>query len=313
MRSTQLRTGWGALVATLVDSEGQGVRAQILLECVAREPWIQACGLWRRETDPESWTCVLVRGLPEQLHDVNFIEEVAAGRTPPDLVPGRGVLLSGQAAGALALTYAGTPESEFDLDLVAGLLHVTRLIDAAEQGQRSARGEAFVPALPRSPAQPIRDRRAPLDCEPAALLEAICRSGSEVCPSRIRCELDLETGLEKCRLPIPAQEFVHAVESLVSNAQDVLEHKQAGGLIRVSLRRTRGDYVLVTVEDNGPGLPKEILDGLKRRGPEDLPGPGLGLAVTWGIALSAGGCLRVAESSAHGTRLEILLPVARHG
>ena len=149
MRSTQLRTGWGTLVQRLVTSEGQGVRARILLECVGREPWVQACGLWQREIGPDSWSCLLVRGSPELLHDRDFLEEVAAGRRPSDFVPGRGVLLSGQAPGALALTYAGAPESEFELDLLSGLLHVVRLTDAAERGQHPARGEAFVPALPR--------------------------------------------------------------------------------------------------------------------------------------------------------------------
>jgi len=309
MRSTQIRTGWSALVQELLDSEGEGVRARILLECVARESWVQACGLWRRETSSDSWTCILMRGLPELLHGGDFLEEVAAGRTPADFVPGRGVLLSGQAAGALALTYAGTPDSEFELDLVSGLLQVLRLIDAAEQSQRPARDESFVPALPHSPHRAEAGPRDARDCRPAALLEALCHSDSELCcRSRILLELDLEPGLDSCRIPIPGQEFEEAVSSLVSNAREVLEHRQQGGRIRVSLRRTLGAELLLTVEDNGPGLPQEILEALRTSGPEELPGPGLGLAVCWGIALSAGGRLQVPASSGHGTRFEILIP-----
>src|SRR5690349_17851598 len=130
MGMTHLRTIWSTLVQSLVDAEGQGVRARILLEDVARESWVEACGLWRRESGADSWTCLLVRGSPARLHDRDFLEEVAAGRKPHDFVPGRGVLIAGQSAGALALTYAGSPESEFDLDLLAGLLHVARLVDS---------------------------------------------------------------------------------------------------------------------------------------------------------------------------------------
>jgi len=296
-------------VQRLLDSQGQGVRARILLECFAREAWVQACGLWRRETGPDSWTCILVRGLPEVLHGRGFLEEVAAGRTPADFVPGRGVLFSGQTEGALALTYAGTPESESELDLVSGLLQVLRLIDAAEQSQRPARDEDFVPALPQAAHQPEGGPRDAENCRPAVLLEAICHSDSELCcRSRILLELDLQPGLEACRIAIPGEEFERAVANLVSNAREVLEHKQQGGRIRVSLRRTLGAELLLTVEDNGPGLPREILEALRTGGPEELPGPALGLAVCWGIALSAGGRLQVPESSGHGTRFEILLP-----
>jgi signal transduction histidine kinase len=311
MASTHLRTGWSTLVQALVDSEGQGVRARILLECVAREPWVLACGLWRRGKGPEAWTCILSCGAPELLHDRSFLEEVAAGRIPPDLVPGRGVLLSGQACGALALTYAGTPESESNLDLVSGLLHVARLVDAAEREEHPSAVEALVPALPRYPAHPKSRPREEPNAQPAALLAGIRDSEAALCArSRILFELELGQGVDACRIPMSPPEFVRAVRNLVSNAREALEHTQEGGRIRVSLRQRHDAQLILAVEDTGPGVPEDVLYALRARGPEELPGPGLGLAVSWGIALSVGGRLRVAESSGSGTRIELLLPSA---
>jgi len=304
MGMTQLRTIWSTLVQALVDSEGQGVRTRILLESVARETWVEACGLWRREGGPDSWTCLLVRGSPDCLHDRDFLEEVAAGRTPHDLVPGRGVLIAGQSAGALALTYAGTPASEFELDLVAGLLHVARLVDSAEQLDSPERVEAFVPALPR-PAEAT-------GCHPARLLQDLAQAESQNCSrQRIALQLDLEPGLEACRVALPAPEFVRAVHNLVSNAREAMDSRLEGGRILVSLRRTLGSQLLLAVQDTGPGLPREVSAALHGRGPEELPGPGLGLAVSWGIALSAGGRMRVVESCDSGTRIEFSLPLTR--
>lgn len=304
MGTTHLRTIWSTLVQSLVDSEGQGVRARILLENIARENWVEACGLWRRESGPDSWTCLLVRGSPGCLHDRDFLEEVAAGRTSPDLVPGRGVLIAGRNAGALALTYAGTPASEFELDLVAGLLHVARLVDSAEQLDAPERVEAFVPALPR-----------PADasgCHPALLLENLAQAESEHgSRQRIAFRLELEPGLEACRVALPPPEFVRAVRNLVSNAREAMDSRQEGGRILVSLRSSHGAQLVLAVEDSGPGLPRDVCAALNGRGPEELPGPGLGLAVSWGIALSAGGRLRVVDSSESGTRIEITLPLTR--
>lgn len=313
MGSTQLRTGWSTLVQALVDSEGQGLRARILLECVAREPWVQACGLWRREKRADEWTCLLARGAPELLPGQCLLSEVAAGRTPADLLSGRGLLIAGHGEGALALTYAGIPELEADLDLLSGLLHVARLADAAESRDGGARVEAFVPALPRTPAAPRgRPREAQQDCQPAALLSEVCDAERAPCArSRIPLECELEPGAETCRVALHGPEFVRAVRNLIANAREALEHTQEGGRIRVSLRRSaEARLLLVGVEDTGPGLPSAVLQALRARGPEDLPGPGLGLAVAWGIVLGAGGRLRVAESSENGTRIELLLPLA---
>jgi len=228
MASTRLRASSGALLQALLEAQGQGLRARTLLDAVAREPWVQACALWFRER--EGWTCILARGAPEQLPDRDFLEEVAAGSKPADFVPGRGVLLAGKSEGALALCWAGSVEAaEADLDLVAALLHVACLVDRSGSEDHAGLVEALAPALPHP--EP--------DCQPARLLAEL--------RERIGFELELEGGVETCRVGLAPTEFVRALRGLVSNT-------------RVALRRgAAGELILA-------------LDGLRDSGPEDLRG-----------------------------------------
>jgi C4-dicarboxylate-specific signal transduction histidine kinase len=99
------------------------------------------------------------------------------------------------------------------------------------------------------------------------------------------------------------------IRNLVSNARAALEHVPEGGRICVSLRKNQDGTLLLAVEDSGPGLPEEVREALRASGPEALPGPGLGLAISWSIALGAGGALRAAALATEGARIEIELPV----
>ncbi|MBK7645540.1 MAG: sensor histidine kinase [Planctomycetes bacterium] len=312
MGSTHLRTVWSTLVQALVDSEGRGVRARILLEGLAREPWIQACAIWRQEPQPNGWACVLSRGAPDELPGEAFVEEVAAGRTPADLLSGRGVLLSGRGLGALALTYAGTPDSEEELDLISGLLHVVRLTDAAESSNEASPLEDYVPALPHSAPGRRSKPRESASCSPAELLAQLREEEASICERlQIRFEVECDEAALALRCPLSASELARAVRNLVLNAREALESSSPERRIRLHLRSPSLGQVSLTIEDTALGLPAEILKALNSDEPKDLPGPGLGLAVAWGIALSAGGHLRVAESSERGTKFEITLPAAR--
>jgi PAS domain S-box-containing protein len=72
-----------------------------------------------------------------------------------------------------------------------------------------------------------------------------------------------------------------------------------------------GDYIRITITDNGGGIPKENLDKIfepffstKEKG----KGTGLGLAVTYGSIRQAGGALWVYSESGKGTTFRIYLP-----
>lgn len=107
-----------------------------------------------------------------------------------------------------------------------------------------------------------------------------------------------------------AQVFVN----LLRNAMNALD--SPGGHIEVrtrALRRGGKDGVAIAVEDNGPGIPPEVL-------PEifdafvttrlDARGTGLGLTVAQGIVTQHGGSIKASNRTEGGARLEVWLPKA---
>jgi len=76
-----------------------------------------------------------------------------------------------------------------------------------------------------------------------------------------------------------------------------------------------GRYVRIDVQDQGPGIPPEIIDRVfdpyfstKPRGTQK--GKGMSLAVAWGIVQSHGGHIRVASQEHKGTTVTLYLPAA---
>jgi signal transduction histidine kinase len=118
----------------------------------------------------------------------------------------------------------------------------------------------------------------------------------------------------------PAQ-FEQIAINLVTNARDAVPH---GGRIEVDLgvasvirgasataNVSPGDYVRLTVEDNGHGIPIEIRSRIfepffTTKGRDH--GSGLGLATVHGIVQGAGGAITVESTPGHGTRFEVYLP-----
>ncbi len=112
--------------------------------------------------------------------------------------------------------------------------------------------------------------------------------------------------------PVPVRivptQLEAALLNLVGNARDAVAGGRGGSVVVRS--RREGDEAVVEVEDDGPGIPEEILPDLF------LPfvsgkagGSGLGLAQVHGFADAAGGEVRF-DTSPSGTRFELRLPVA---
>nr|WP_242589164.1 GAF domain-containing sensor histidine kinase [Corallococcus macrosporus] len=102
------------------------------------------------------------------------------------------------------------------------------------------------------------------------------------------------------------------LENLVANA---LKHSPPGRPVDVKLEalaRPEGPWVRVSVSDQGPGIPAELVTTLFERfirGPGST-GLGIGLHLARRIAEAHGGTLEVAQTSSSGTRFELSLPVA---
>ena len=111
-----------------------------------------------------------------------------------------------------------------------------------------------------------------------------------------------------------------ALLNLLNNARDAVEERAAAGTTtaqgRVLVRTGRtaeqdAEHVCIEIEDNGPGIPAEILDQIfdpffTTKDPEK--GTGLGLAISKEIVEEFGGQIRIRTASGQGTTMTILLP-----
>jgi signal transduction histidine kinase len=78
----------------------------------------------------------------------------------------------------------------------------------------------------------------------------------------------------------------------------------------VSTRKV-GDRVLVSVRDNGPGIPQRILDKIFQPFFTTKPtgqGTGLGLSLTYDIIKAHGGDIKVETKEGEGSEFIIQLP-----
>ena len=98
--------------------------------------------------------------------------------------------------------------------------------------------------------------------------------------------------------------------NLIQNAADALaDAKIAAPKINVSLRR-EGDFFVIDVEDNGPGIPVEMRDVIfDPYVTTKHTGTGLGLAIVKKIAIEHGGMVTADAGSLGGARLRLTLPV----
>lgn len=95
--------------------------------------------------------------------------------------------------------------------------------------------------------------------------------------------------------------------NLIQNALDALEG-QAGAEIRLGVT-AGGGAVRITLADNGPGIPPEIMGALFMPFSTSKPqGLGLGLVICNDIVTEAGGRIEVASSPGAGTTFTIILP-----
>ena len=99
--------------------------------------------------------------------------------------------------------------------------------------------------------------------------------------------------------------------NLVSNARDAVA---AGGAVTIRVENVTlrgGEYVALTVRDDGPGIPPEVLPHIFDPFFTTKPlavGTGLGLATVYGVVQQSGGHIRVDSEPGRGTSFHIYLP-----
>ncbi|HET9074026.1 MAG TPA: HAMP domain-containing sensor histidine kinase [Solirubrobacteraceae bacterium] len=201
------------------------------------------------------------------------------------------------------------------LELLAGtedverheLLRVERLIQA--EISRLTRLTDDLLLLARSERDDFLRRRR---VELAPLITDLWDGLSLTAPRRI------EVGrVEALTIDADPDRLAQALRNLGTNA--IAHTREPDGLVQISARRSPRDpqRVLITVADDGPGIPPEHRQQVferfyrtDRSRARSQGGAGLGLAIVRAIVEAHGGWVSVGESAAGGAAFEIDLPLA---
>jgi signal transduction histidine kinase len=121
----------------------------------------------------------------------------------------------------------------------------------------------------------------------------------------VKVDVDVEgDGTLEC---VP-EEFNQVLSNLVQNAIEAVP--EVVGVVRVR-GRVDGDHLVLSVRDNGPGMPPEVVQRLftpffTTKGPGR--GTGLGLTITRRVVQALGGSVQVSSVPGEGTEFVVRLP-----
>lgn len=198
---------------------------------------------------------------------------------------------------------------------------LTEYLDEIIQAGERAR-DLVVKMLAFGRGQPGREARS---LAPLALAKEAMKMLAAAIPASIRVETRFQEDLPDIALEPVA--FHQILVNLVINARDAVGDK---GKISVSLAACRskntecalchadctGEFVELSVHDNGPGIPQAILPRIFEpffSTKEPGKGSGMGLAMVHGLVRGAGGHFRVQSSPGEGTLFNVYLPIAQPG
>mgnify|MGYP002777685994 CR=1 FL=1 len=205
------------------------------------------------------------------------------------------------------------------VDIIGARVGDDRRLTAAVEaiGSAATRGATLTQQLLAfARKQELRDRLLNFNSLIADFRPILTRSAGD----GVELRTDLEENLWNCRVDSVQAEM--ALLNLIANARDALEGK---GEVTVStrnavlpqdapeLRLDAGEYVVVCVSDDGPGISDEIADRVfdpffttKEVG----KGTGLGLAMVYGFMRQSNGIARIDRSKKGGAQFELWFPRA---
>ena len=155
-----------------------------------------------------------------------------------------------------------------------------------------------------------------------ALVADACRSLRPDLPAGIALETDLprnlwpvtgdgaQLGQVVANLAINAREAISGRGEILIGVQNTVV---AAATARAHPGATPGPHILLTVSDNGCGIPEELLERIfdpffTTKDPS--VGRGLGLSIVHGIVKSHGGFLQMRSQTGRGSDFQVFLPAA---
>jgi two-component system cell cycle sensor histidine kinase/response regulator CckA len=138
-----------------------------------------------------------------------------------------------------------------------------------------------------------------------------------------KIEVDLKHGRDLWFVKVDINQFEQVIMNLVVNARDAMP--ESGGKVQLRTRNvsaeecasfnqaslTPAEYVLIEVEDNGGGIPPDVMEKIFEPffTTKDVgKGTGLGLSTVFGIVKQSGGFVFVESKLGQGTIFRIFLP-----
>jgi len=209
--------------------------------------------------------------------------------------------------------------------IITGIDLINRSVEAGKTAGVQRFADAALGSARRAAALTHRllafARQQPLDAQATDVNERV-RSLEDMLRRTIgeHISLALELGASPAIASVDANQLENAVINLVINARDAMDGQ---GLIRVTTTQARierdaeladGDYVVLTVADNGGGIAPEILDKVFEPFFTTKPlgqGTGLGLSMIYGFARQSGGQARIVSTVGKGTDVSLFLPVGQ--
>ncbi len=152
-----------------------------------------------------------------------------------------------------------------------------------------------------------------LNRETFSLAQVITENAHRLAPVAQQRHQEIKLQIsDNCEMYADRAKLTQVVYNLLDNA---IKYTQEGGVIRLRLIRSGRDAIL-SVSDNGPGIPKadqaHIFDRFyrvdKARG-RDTGGTGLGLAIVHQMVLMHGGSVTVDSEEGHGAVFTVELPI----
>jgi len=132
-------------------------------------------------------------------------------------------------------------------------------------------------------------------------------------PMNVSIDLQLEENIDQ--IPLIKEDFSRVILNLVNNAFDAMRDQtikdpEYQPKLQVTTQ-TQGEKVLIVVGDNGPGIPKEIVNKILQpffTTKKGTAGTGLGLSISHDIIKALKGELLIESTPGAGTSFKILLP-----
>lgn len=158
------------------------------------------------------------------------------------------------------------------------------------------------------------NKQAVIQKEPTVIVEMLeevaDRFSFQLQQRKISIELDVEKGVHMALLD--PDQIDQVLDNLVSNG---IKYTPAGGKIRISAGLSDRDWIKITVEDSGVGIPEKDQERIFERffrvdkaRSRDMGGTGLGLSIAREIVKAHGGYITLESKVNVGTRVTFTVP-----